>query len=163
MEEYLVDLNAAQAAIRAGYSKHTAKDIGCQNLAKLNVQTALTAALKARSERTEITQDMVISELAKIAFFDIRKLYDETGNLIAIQKLDADVAAAIGGVDVVASVDNSVTTKLKIIDKKGSLELLGRHLVLFTDKTEVKHSGEVSIREILDTISGNGRKRPSNV
>ena len=99
VEEYLVDLNATQAAIRAGYSEKTAKDIGCQNLAKLYIQDAIALAMDERSERTEITSDNVLKEIAKIGFSE------------------TEAAAA----------------KLK------GLELLGKHLVLFTDKHE--HTG----------------------
>lgn len=137
IEEYLIDLNATQAAIRAGYSKHTAKEQGCQLLTKLNIQAAIDKKVAARSKRTEITQDMVVKELARIAFLDPRRLYTEEGELIQIHKLPADVAAAIGGLDVTSTKgDNSVTTKkIKLIDKKGSLEMLARHLKMFTDNT----------------------------
>ena len=63
VQEYLVDLNATQAAIRAGYSEHTAKDIGCQNLAKLNIAEAIAEAQEARTERTHVTTDMIIAGL----------------------------------------------------------------------------------------------------
>ena len=61
VEEYLIDFNATQAAIRAGYSKKTAKDIGCQNLAKLNVQEAIAEMKKKDSERLEITREYLIN------------------------------------------------------------------------------------------------------
>ena len=69
--EYLVDLNATQAAIRAGYSKKTAAQIGEQNLRKLVVATAIAKALEARAERTEVTQDRVLEELALIGFAEM--------------------------------------------------------------------------------------------
>ena len=68
VQEYLVDLNATQAAIRAGYSEKTAPVIGCQNLTKLNIAEAVALAFAERSERTEITQDKVLAELALIGF-----------------------------------------------------------------------------------------------
>lgn len=74
VEEYLVDLNATQAAIRAGYSRKTAASIGEENLRKPEIQAAIKAAMTARQERTEITQDRVIAELAKIAFGDSRNV-----------------------------------------------------------------------------------------
>ncbi len=61
VDEYLIDFNATQAAIRAGYSKKTAKDIGCQNLAKLNVQEAIAEMKKKDSERLEITRECLIN------------------------------------------------------------------------------------------------------
>ena len=70
VEEYLVDLNATQAAIRAGYSVKTAKEQGSQNLTKLHIREAVEVAKAKRTERTEITQDMVIEGLHKEATRD---------------------------------------------------------------------------------------------
>lgn len=61
VKEYLVDLNATQAAIRAGYSEKTAHDIGCENLKKPNIAKAIQEAMDARSQRTEITADYVLT------------------------------------------------------------------------------------------------------
>jgi len=68
VEEYLIDLNATQAAIRAGYSKKTAGRIASQNLSKLDIQMAISEAIQKRSERTQITADRVLQEYALIAF-----------------------------------------------------------------------------------------------
>ena len=67
VQEYLIDLNATQAAIRAGYSEHTAKDIGCQNLAKLNIANALAAAAKKASEKANVSTQDVLKGLYKEA------------------------------------------------------------------------------------------------
>ena len=67
-EEYLIDLNATQAAIRAGYSANTAREQGAQNLSKLNIQEKIAELQAERSKRTEITQDRVVKELAAMAF-----------------------------------------------------------------------------------------------
>lgn len=66
IQEYLVDLNATQAAIRAGYSKKTAYSIGQENLTKPEIQQALQEAQKRREKRTEVTQDYVIAKLREI-------------------------------------------------------------------------------------------------
>lgn len=66
VEEYLVDLNATQAAIRTGYSEHTAEVQGSRLLSKAKVREAVDAALKTRSERTELTQDWVLAELRNV-------------------------------------------------------------------------------------------------
>lgn len=81
VEEYLVDLNATQAAIRAGYSESTARAIGYENLTKPDIQKAITAAREKQQQRTEITADRVLAEYAKIAFFDPRKLFTADGGL----------------------------------------------------------------------------------
>ena len=67
VDEYLIDLNATAAAVRAGYNEKTARIIASQNLSKLNIQRALADRLKARQERTEITQDYVLKNLKRIA------------------------------------------------------------------------------------------------
>lgn len=163
VEEYLVDLNASQAAIRAGYSKHTAKEQGCQLLTRLNIQEAINSVVEARSKRTEITQDRVLEELARLAFLDPRKMYDEDGNLIPFHLLPIEVAAAVGGIDVSSYGENlKTTTKIKLIDKKGSLDLLGRHLKMFTDK--IHHTGDINItnRIVLIKAEWHGNKRDTD-
>ncbi|MFT8276112.1 terminase small subunit [Kerstersia gyiorum] len=155
VEEYLVDLNATQAAIRAGYSKKTARQIGEENLSKPDIAKAVQEAQARRSERTEITQDMVLRELAKIGFADIRKVVrwgnttlqagvDDKGEptievhhglaLIASDEIDDDTAAAISEVS-----EGREGLKVKFHDKKGALVDIGRHLGMFKDRVE--HSG----------------------
>lgn len=148
VDEYLIDLNATQAAIRAGYSKKTAEKIGSENLRKPEVAAGLQERMKAREQRTEITQDMVLREYAKLAFLDPRRFYDEGGALIPIQSLPADVAAALAGMEITVARSGTDedgkpeyedVKKIKFIDKKGALDSIARHLGMFTDKTE--HSG----------------------
>lgn len=67
VEEYLIDLNATQAAIRAGYSANTAKEIGCENLTKPNIAEAIQKARNSMSERALVTQEMVVKGLLKEA------------------------------------------------------------------------------------------------
>jgi phage terminase small subunit len=143
VEEYLIDLNATQAAIRAGYSLKTAGSIGEEVLKKPEIQEAIQAAMKARSERTEITADRVLKELARIAFFDIRKLYHEDGSLKKPSEFDDEAAAVVAGVDVVemrTGEDDSMpmfTKKVKVNDKITALTNAMKHLGMFVDKHEV--------------------------
>lgn len=148
VDEYLIDLNATQAAIRAGYSKKTAEQLAYQQLQKTSVQGAIAERMKAREARTEITQDRVLQEYAKLAFLDPRRFYDEAGTLIPVNLLPADVAAALVGVDITESYDkegqSAITTKkIKFIDKKGALDSVARHLGMFIDKTEISGSMRV--------------------
>lgn len=134
VQEYLVDLNATAAAKRAGYSEKTAYAIGQQNLKKIEIQTAIHEAKNNLSRRTEVTQDMIIRETAKLAFFDVRKLFDENGKPLDISSLDDDTAAALVGLDVqdvYADTDGERTfvgfvKKYKMADKLRALELLGK-------------------------------------
>lgn len=153
IEEYLVDLNATQAAIRAGYSEKTAYSQGERLLRNVEVAQGIEAAQEARSKRTEITQDMVLRELAKIGFSDIRKAVkwghtelrvseDEEGDvmpyhglaLIDSSEIDDDTAAAISEVS-----EGRDGLKVKFHDKKGALVDIGKHLGMFKDRVE--HSG----------------------
>lgn len=97
--EYMIDLNATQAATRAGYSAKTAYAIGHELLKKPEIQAALTAAMDDRSERTQITADRVLEELARIGFADIRKLFDEDGSLRDVADMDPDTVAAIASIE----------------------------------------------------------------
>jgi phage terminase small subunit len=98
--EYLIDLNATQAAIRTGYSAKTAASQGARLLKQGGVARAVQAAQQARAVRTEITQDRVLQELARIAFFDIRRLYRADGSMKDPCELDADTAAALASIEV---------------------------------------------------------------
>lgn len=138
VREYLVDLNATAAAKRAGYSEKTAHVIGQENLRKPAIKEAISEAMKARSDRTEITADRVLLELGRLAFLDIRKAFNADGSLKPIHELDDDTAAAIAGIEVSETHggDSAAGTlkKIKLSDKRASLELCGRHLQMWNDK-----------------------------
>jgi hypothetical protein len=72
VDEYLIDLNATQAAIRAGYSEKTAYSIGNENLSKPEIAKAIEGAQTARAKRTEITADRVLTELGKLGFSNMQ-------------------------------------------------------------------------------------------
>lgn len=142
VREYLVDLNATQAAIRAGYSAKTAQRIAHQLLHETPaVAAAVQAGMDKRSAKLEITAERVLQEIARLAFFDPSKLYDEHGRPRPVHKLDEDTRRAIAGVEIdeVGGGDKPlvVTRKVKLADKGANLERLGRHLKLFTDKVEI--------------------------
>lgn len=152
VDEYLKDLNAAQAAIRAGYSAKTSRSISSELLTKPNIQAAIADRMGKRSERTAITVDRVLLELARLAFLDVRKAYNEDGSLKAIHELDDDTAAAIAGMDVteIRGEDDAVGVikKIKLSDKKGALELLMRHLGMNNTPTNVDYDSELKRLEI---------------
>lgn len=141
VREYLIDLNATQAAIRAGYSERTAGAQGFDLLKHPEISAAVQEAMDKRANRIEITADKVLQEIAKLAFFDPRKLFDDAGAPIHISQLDDVTAAAIAGLDVVTQGNQEVgiaeIVKYKIADKGVNLERLGKHLKLFTDKVEL--------------------------
>ena len=142
--EYLKDPNATQAAIRAGYSPSSAAEIGYENLRKPQIATAISEAFKARAERTRVEGDRVVLELARIGFSDIREIasWGEGGFAYkASDELTDEAAATIAAITetVTRTRDGGKrrTLMIKLHDKVRSLELLGRHLGIFTDKIEM--------------------------
>ena len=144
IEEYLVDLNATQAAIRAGYSEKTAMEQGYQLLQKTSVQECIQKRMDGRSKRTEITSDRILEEIAKIGFSDVRNILTETDHLRRVSSLPDDVAACVQSIEVVTRQTGQTDAdgnkeveyvhKIRLADKLKGLELLGKHLVLFTEK-----------------------------
>lgn len=165
--EYLIDLNATQAAIRAGYSEKTAQEQASRLLSNVIVSEAIQAAMQERSKRTEITQDMVLRELARIGFSDIRKLFNESGSLKRVEELDDDAAAFVSSVEVVTrkvpgGEDNEVehTAKIKMWDKRAALVDVGKHLGMFKETVNLNHGVQDSLTALLGEISDAGRPTP---
>lgn len=134
---YLVDRNATQAAIRAGYSPKTAASIGEENLKKPEIRAAIDAGLNDLAARVGITAEAVLRERKRIAFFDPRQLLDSEGNPKPLQELDADTAAAIAGLEVVQMTGGEATPgvlsyvkKYKLAAKDTSLAALEKYLGL---------------------------------
>ena len=142
VDEYLIDLNATQAAIRAGYSKKTARDIGCENLAKPNIASAIVKAQEKRSERTEISQDYVIKTIVETIerCSQAKQVYDKSGELVMTETPDGGLAPAY-------RYDASSVLK--------GAELLGRHLSMFTDKVDHTTNGK-EIKSGLGHFYGRG-------
>ena len=146
-DEYLIDLNATQAAIRAGYSVDTAKEIGCENLTKPNIQETIAKAMAERSKRTGVNQDRVVLELAKIAFVNANDLIDAKDASIRKSATEDDLAC-IQSVKVKTSFTTngeSVEREIKLNDKMKALELLGKHLGMWNDKIDLNVSLPVVI------------------
>lgn len=150
VDEYLKDMNATQAAARAGYSAKSADKIGAQLLVKTGVSALIAEKVKAREKRTEITQDRVLREYARLAFLDPAKLFDESGRPMSIQQMDEDTRRAIVGVDVatVGNADMGVgeVLKIRLADKKGALDSVARHLGMFNDKLDLNLTGPLAER-----------------
>ena len=148
--EYLKDLNATQAAIRAGYSKSTAGQIGERLLKNVEIASSVKHAMEKRGTRLEISQDRVLLEYARLAFLDPRKLFAEDGSPKPITELDDDTAAAIVGLDVATVGNDDVgrgeILKYKMADKKGALDSVARHLGMFNDKLELSVGSELADR-----------------
>jgi len=135
-EEYLVDLNATQAAIRAGYSEATAKEIGFENLTKPHIQDEVQRLMEERSKRVEVNADRVLEELKAMAFYDPAALAGvEITCPKDILKLPEEVRRAIIG----WSWDRNGNFTLKLSGKTQQLDLIGRHLKMWVQSIE--HTG----------------------
>ncbi len=120
--EYLIDLNSAQAAIRAGYSPKRADAIGYENLRKPEIAATIQAAMNARAERVQRNADDVLLDIQKVKDACMSEVFDQQGNAAM-----ADPKAALK-----------------------ALELEGRHLKMFTDKIE--HSGKVGLESLISDV-----------
>jgi len=152
VEEYLVDLNATQAAIRAGYSTQTAYSIGDENLKKPEIKNAIEKALAERSRRTGVNADRVILELAKIAFVNPTDVINMDEATVRGEANREDTAA-ISSVKVkrIPTEDGDIVEReIRTYDKIKALELLGKHLGMFTDKFKVEGAIPVVIHDDLD-------------
>ena len=145
IDEYLIDYNATRAykEIYKGVKNDNVAAVNASNLLRNpNVKEYYDEKVKAKNKRAEINQDRVLKELARLGLFDARKLFADDGQPIQITDLDDDTAACIVGIKVQENYDSNgnfvgYTKEYKLADKKGSLELLGRHLGMFRDKLEV--------------------------
>lgn len=153
IEEYLIDLNATQAAIRAGYSPNTAQEIGSENLSKPIIKNEIDKAIAERSRRTGISQERVLRELAKIAFVnpnDVINFRDAT-----VKMTSADNLATIASIKVktIPTEDGDIEEReVKLYDKLKALDLLGKHLGMFNNKTELDVNQMITIIDDVGSL-----------
>lgn len=140
-EEFAIDFNATKAAERAGYSKKSAYSIGHENLKKPEVQEYLSTIFAKTSSKLEITRERVMLEMGRIAFSDIRKVFDTNGALKPMHELDEDTAAALAGIDtdeLFAGTGDErknigYSRKVKLWAKDKALEMLAKHFKIYSD------------------------------
>lgn len=138
IEEYLIDLNATQAAIRAGYSVKTADQQASRMLTNVKVQEAIAKAMAERSKRTGVNQDRIVLELAKLALVNMTDIVDKKGEIK--DTATADDLSCIESIKYKRSdtdSGSSVEREVKIGSKIKALELLGKHLGMWNDKVDV--------------------------
>lgn len=143
VEEYLIDLNATRAAIRAGYSPTSARTVGPRLLSDDVVAAALQRALSERSKRTGITAERVLQELAHVAFSDITQAVELMGGGVSI-KVNADspesIRRAVESISEKPS-EHGVARSVKMHPKLAALKMLADHLGLSTDQLKIELSG----------------------
>ena len=149
VKEYLVDLNATQAAIRAGYSAKTAEKTGHENTRKPEIRAAIAEAQRIRAEKTEFNADRVLKEIERVSTVDPIHLVNDDGTLKQMQDIPEDVRRAIASFEIIETfeweeVDGKRTRvwtgylkKMKLVPKNESLNMAGRHFKMFTDVLDV--------------------------
>lgn len=155
VNEYLIDLNATQAAIRAGYSAKNAGKIGSQLLEKTRISAEINKAMAKREKRTEITQDRVLKELATIGFFQITDFMKvDKGQLVIKDTSDVDLEniPAISGIKA-----TQFGLDVRFHDKVKALELIGEHLGMWSGNTGNADS-LARLDEILSEVKNNATK-----
>jgi phage terminase small subunit len=167
--EYLTDFNATRAARASGYSQKTAGWIGHENLKKPKIQAALRAAIEARMERLQMSQDDVLHELAILGKSSIEHYtIDGEGNFALADGAPEGAMRAVASVKQRVTYDKegerTVHVEFRLWDKVGSLHLMARHLGMLHDKIE--HSGKIEgdlsgksveeLRKIADGYRGSG-------
>lgn len=147
-DEYVIDFNGTRA-YKAAYPNckkdETAKAAASRLLTNVNVMQYIQEQKEEMKEKINVTKEQVINQLARIAFGDIRKLYNENGGLKNIQDLDDDAAAIVAGIETTEEFDGygedreqiGYTKKVKIASKDRALDMLGKYFGIFTEKVEV--------------------------
>ncbi len=161
--EYVKDLNGTRAAIAAGYARKTAKSAASRLLTNVNVQAILTKLTKKQADKLDLSAEKVLSELSRMGFsnfLDYVNITEEGDAFVDLSGLTQEQAAAIQEVTVNEYMEGKgkdarkvKRTRLKLVDKIRSLDLLGRHLKLFTDRMEVS-----GLEELPDMVAA-ARKR----
>ena len=158
IEEYLIDLNATQAAIRAGYSPDSARQSGSDNMNNPYIRAHIDKAMAERSKRTGINADRILIELAKIALLNPANVVNLDEATVRDDALPEDLAA-------VASIKvkrfptkdgEGIEREIKFYDKSKALELAGKHLGMFRDKVDLTVEHSEKLDDIMSQLGGEG-------
>lgn len=155
--EYLIDLNATQAAIRAGYSESTARQIGSKLLTNVDIGQLISSGVARVAKKTDITTERILNELARIAFGAIKDVAEWTESGVSFKpsaELSDDAAATISEISESTN-EHGGTLKIKQHDKIRALELLGKYQKLFHDGQQANVN--VGINIVIKDYSTNDR------
>lgn len=152
--EYVVDFNATKAAIRAGYSEHTARKQGSRLLTYADITQGIAKLVKPKCEESGVTVERVLKELTRLAFLDPNDLLNEDGSLKPISEIPEDARRAIGGLEIKETFDKDGESrvqlaKIKIIDKGIALERLGKYLKMFNDTAHIDIPADANFTMVI--------------
>ncbi|WP_409265032.1 terminase small subunit [Morganella morganii] len=162
--EYLVDLNATQAAIRAGYSDKTANRTASENLSKPDIQIRISELMKERSDRLQIDADYVLNRLVEIDQMDVLDILHDDGGIKPIHEWPKVWRTSLSGMDLAEMFESKdgerdlvgIMKKIKWPDKVKNLELLGKHISVqaFRDQIKSEHDVVGTLSDLMDELSG---------
>ncbi|NBM56991.1 terminase small subunit [Proteus sp. G2669] len=149
--EYLIDLNATQAAIRAGYSEKTANRTASENLSKPDIQLRTSELLKKRGDRLQIDADYVLKRLVEIDQMDVLDILRDDGKLKPVSEWPKTWRKTLSGLDISTtirdydeSIEETILKKIKWPDKVKNLELLGKHVKVQAFKEQIEQKVEAT-------------------
>ena len=157
VSEYLVDRNGTRAAIRAGYSPHSAHDTAHTLLNKAEIQIELQRAEALQFARAELTTGRILEELRRLATIDGRSFFNEDGSLKRPTEWSAEQGACVASFDVIvknaAAGDGHTDTvaRVKLWDKSKALEMLSKHLGLLIERVE--HQGALQVSWLREEVA----------
>lgn len=161
--EYLVDLNATQAAIRAGYSDKTARSQANRMLTNVDIEKRIQELMNARSERLEITADYVLNRLVEIDQMDVLDILHDDGGIKPIHEWPKVWRTSLSGMDLAEMFESKdgervlvgIMKKIKWPDKVKNLELLGKHISVQAFREQVKNEHDVvgTLSDLMDELS----------
>jgi len=168
VEQYLIDLNATAAAIRAGYSKHTANAAGPRLLANPIVAAAIDAAKLERSARTQIDAEWVLRRLVAEAEADIAELYDDNGDLLPVEDWPLPFRQGlVTSVDIEERFEGEGedskakfrVTKIRLSDRLRRIELIGKHVTVQAFQETIQHKGLDGLADRLERADARAHGR----
>lgn len=161
--------NATEAAIAAGYSAKTACSQGSRLLTNVEVEKLLEGRIEKSLSNLSLTTDRILQELARVAFFDPRKLLNIDGTVKKLNELDDDTAAAIASLEVETTASGAIVVKTRACDKMSAIEKAMRYRGLFKDAVplpipqplpaEVRHTVELKANDKLMALLGIGARK----
>lgn len=159
-QEYIIDLNGTQAAIRAGYSEKTAQEIAAQNLSKLIIKSKIAELRKKIALSLEIKAEDIGNEIRKIAESNIQDFIGDGNEVMDISKIKREKAAAVQSIKTTVTYsgkgefqEKHITTEIKLYDKVKGNELLGKHVGFFEKDNSQKTPKEINLNHQLSNLS----------
>jgi len=150
VREYLIDLNATAAALRAGYSKKTARFIGSENLTKPNIRLEIKNLIEQRSKDTAIDSAWVLRNLSEMFTADIGDILEDDGSFKAISSMPEVWRKMIVSIDMEEGKGGVKIRKMRYVDKLRIIENIGKHIDVGAFQERVRVEGGDLVNQIME-------------